>query len=348
MATTKFQYIGTDGRNRGITATDPLAAELIAKGASGGDGVSYVVGVHDIYDDSTTYDHLLHRTVTNKLPGVGWDMNAEWYCLVNDSNGTDFQLGEDCTQVIGGGDNVTATIAGFEPYTSGGWNWKDATETSGTALLLLKNLGATNGTGGVIAPTGGTGNSGGGPGASSGTPHAIIGDVSGANWKVIGISQRILPSSLVQVYVDTEVEGLTQPDYSSLHYGTSLTADFSNFAIEHDLDDHIARVSVNHKVFASSDVSYIHTITLYDNNNVAVVVDAVSGGSGGTLGTADGTQNSQLNYLYANFRQQYDTYKLEIEEIENAYGISGGGFVDTPLNLNSVLKVRTLYNTRNP
>ena len=345
--TTNYQYIDSNGRNKGATTNDPGVAELSAKSALY--GAAFVVGLEDQFDESSF--KLGTNQVTNNT-SESYNFQAEFYLLVNDSNGTNFQPNETVTQTISSGDNFTAKVAGFEVYNHN-WDWDGLTTgTAGTGLLTIMDCGPTGGTGGPTGPTGGTGGTLGGPGGCGGSPKPIVGASSGAAWDVIGIAQRIPVFGALLEYSDQEKEDATKENFTPLFYNdTGGTVDLSTTT--QNLGEIYQQIQTNHEVYAIGDSEYIRTVTIYDTDGTGIVVDAVSGGSGsGPTGPTG--PNSEFTYLYHQFLSEGISNDNQEREIDDAYGlilsgtagINDGNTFQT--RLNSVHKIKTLYGIRNP
>ena len=335
--TYNWNYLNVNGRVVGTTgSTQPSSAETYAAG--GVTSMSYLVGIDDTFND---YPHSVgYNTVTNQNSnGYSFNYVSEYYLLLNSSNGSSFDIGETVTQVIPGTD-FNAVCTGFTPVTAGEWEWKWGgvrnVDITTSALMTIADCGPTSGTAsaGPTAPTGGTGSKLGGPGGCGGRPVPIVGVSSAASWDVIGISKRILPQTIGNMYAQIELDAVTADDFSSLIYGDGgdtidMTTSITSL---HDLYETVA---LNHTIYGATHANYTHTVTVYDTNNVAVTVDAVSGG------TPD-TSVSELNTLWYTYSTVGDAANATKDAINIAYnniGISAG--------TDSVRKVRQFYTDRN-
>ena len=333
---TKWQYVSKDGFNLGVTAGQPSSAEVVTQG--GETSASYVVGVDDKYND---YPHkITYGTVKNaNSNGYSNNYRGEYYLLLDSSNGSSFDIGESVTQVVPGID-FNAVVSGFNSVVGGEWTWNynntPTQDVTTTALMTIRDCGPTGGTAsaGPTGPTGGTAGWLGGPQGKDGNPVPIVGASSAASWNVIGISQRISPSTIGGDFKDLEIDAVTADDFSSLVYtGAGATINMTNSIT--DLGNLYETVSLNHTIYGTTHANYTATITVYDTNNVAVAVNAISGG------TPD-TSVSELNTLWHTFSTVGDAAEATKDTINIAYtdiGISAG--------TDSVRKVRQFYTDRN-
>ena len=332
-----YQFIDTKGINLGTSAgTAGAPANAVAAD-------EYVVGVDDVYDD---YPHSLATSTLKNNNSAGYSYNylAEYYLLVNSSNGASFDVGEDVTQVVPGID-FDAVVTGFNSVVGGEWVWQwqsvSNQDFTNSALLTIRDCGPTGGTAinGPTGPTGGTAGYLGGPHGASGTPVPIVGASSAASWDVIGISQRVRPHYIATLFMELEQDGITLPDYTSVLYAVTgadgATMDLTNTSSNiYTLYDDVIE---NHAIWEgnSSDSNYINGVTVYNAAGTGILVDAVSGGSI--------TGSSELTSMYYNYSTVLDDYNALIDGISSDY--SGVG--TTPA-YDSVHKVRTFYEGRNP
>jgi len=337
----QWSYVNVNGRVVGVTgSTQPSALETTTAAGSGATAQEYFVGVDDMFNDYTP-NNLGFSTVTNSNSnGYSFNYLSEYYLLLDSGNNKSFVVGEPVTQVIPGID-FDAVCTSFSLVKSGEWSWKwkgtSNQNVTTSALMTIAECGPTSGTAsaGPTAPTGGTAGFLGGPGGCGGTPIPIVGASSAASWDVIGISRRIHPWSLGNKFRTLEIDAVTADDYSSLIYTDGGgTIDMTNSST--DLQDLYNTVTLNHTIYGSTHANYINTVTVYDTNNIAVTVDAVSGG------TPD-TSVSELNTLYYVHSIVGDAAAATKDAIHIAYIGLG-----TSAGTDSVRKVRQFYADRNP
>ena len=349
MATTKYQFIDDNGKHKGITNSIPATPEISSKSAS------YAEPYFDVIESK--YDESKYPVGNNKVSvsdSTNYNYRTEYYLLVNNSNGDTYDVGETVNQSLTGTD-FQAVVKGFEDISTKNWTWKYNDATTGVSLLTIADCGVTGGTGGPTGPTGGTtgiGTSGsktGGINRGGGVPKAILGLSSGAQWDVIGISQRISPSNLLNDLIADEVDGVTAQNYTALNYNSTQTINLTASGLESDILKLKDDVDLNHRIFGPTDPLYINTIAVKDTAGTVITINAATGASASAGAT---NESSELNYLVYNMLNEDATYVNAIETIRTAYSYVSGDFspMETPLpaTLDSVHKIRTLYNTRNP
>ena len=202
---------------------------------------------------------------------------------------------------------------------------------------------AVNGSGGnttiTLTDSGTTGMSKtdftGGTGATNGIGRLYAeGDTAGISCDVYSIRQILNPNTFRNNCINVEITGLTAPDYSSIVYSAAgETIDVSRTIT--NLNETYHTIATNHQIFGSTHGNYINTVTVYDASGSSASINAVSGG------TPD-TSVSEYNTLYYNWLSADDTFDLESQAIHDAYRGNTAGLLD------SVHKIRTLFNTRNP
>jgi hypothetical protein len=220
------------------------------------------------------------------------------------------------------GTRFTATVDGAVVTITQAVNGSD-----GNTTITLTDTGTTG-----MSKTDFTG----GTGSTNGIGRLYAeGDTAGISCDVYSIRQIILPNMFRTSCIDFEVAGLTAPDYTQIEYSSSgetldLTSTSTNMENTYNL------ITTNHQIFGNTHGNYIHTVDVYDNDGNTASIDAVSGG------TPD-TSVSEFNTLYYNWLTADDVYEAERSAIFEIYRGNTAGTL-----LNSVHKLRTLFNTRNP
>lgn len=321
--TTNYTILNRYGRVEETSTTQPTITRILEKDVEGDTG-DYVVGL----DDKFKNGGITRRNSSGTSTLRSYEYQTEYILYIQDVGGT-FEPGYAVEQMFAGY-TMDAVVTVSEHTDDHGFKIWDG--YTGGYIIGLKDVGPTGGTGGPTGP-GTSGDTGGYLGNTAGRLYVEL-DPTGISCDVHSIRQIIQPDGFRRACIDLEIVGLTQSDYSSILYSSAgetmdLTSTITN------LEETYHTIVVNHQIYGTGGASSITSTTVYDTNGISFDINAVSGG------TPD-TSVSEFNTLYYNWLTTDDTFTSESEAIRDAYRADGTGLLD------SVHKIRTLFETRNP
>ena len=332
--TTKYSYLLTSGRVSGDgTGGNPNAADLVVHGGSYGFAFTDEIDTKHVRGGSK-------RSRGGAVETLGsFPMGTE-YILYLEGGCGDFVLGATCQQQVGG-DTLNSVVTLWEHTKTHNFNvW--AGNTNGY-ILGIRNVGPTGSTG-INGPTG-PGHSGGytansqgtGGRVFEGTTHGFSG--GGCSWDVNQISRIIYPDSYRTTCTQFEIDAITAPsDLTALLYSQDgSTLDLTNTITNMEELKH--KIYNNHSVYGTASANFsISGAAIYDSNGDSFTINAISGG------TPDNGNVSQFTTLYYHWSIADDAVDTIRDGILADYTAGTGGSQGA---LDSVHKIRTLFNSRN-